>query len=324
MLIRMRLLKGANVLLYVGPLVAGMSGFGWGMVASFTAIFILWLLILRPEQWPASREEWHSGSAWLSVLTLVLSQVALICVLFAVGRGIGALAGYIPMLTPAVPLAISFLAIPLCRMLWDPRTAASDGYFLDEAAEAANAPRAVAEAASAVVPLLNLSDDAPDAQVSAAVAVALSVPSAELRLNALVAALGAPTRNHAALRRALVIWASEPEVVAPGRVPTSMASAFAITGGNADLLRLYLPRAMALISAFPDRAFGFPAPALLRAAATEGPGSDPLSDLPAHLRADLREGLQALARAVERALPDSLNQHDPRRDPAAKPTATHA
>ena len=92
MQLQIQLLKAVNTLLYIGPLVAGMSGFGWGMVASFTAIFVAWLIVLRPEQWPATWADWRTGSGLLSALTLVLSQVALIAVLFAVGRGIGALA----------------------------------------------------------------------------------------------------------------------------------------------------------------------------------------------------------------------------------------
>lgn len=299
--IRLRLLKAATALLYIGPLFAGLSGFGWGLVAPFVGIFVVWLMVLRPEQWPASTQEWQSGAAWLAVLALVLSQVALVSTLFAVGRGIGAMAGFLPVVNPILPLAVSFLAIPVCRMLWDAHEAADQGIFLDEDAKAAQAPRAAAQAAAAIIPLLNLPDDAPDAEVDAMVARVMNVVTADLRLAALAAALARPDRSHAALRRALVVWASEPEVVAPGLVPDAMRQAFAIADRNADLLRLYLPRAIALISAFPDRAAGFPDPQALREAAAEEPGADPYSDLPAHLRADLRDGLMALARAVERA-----------------------
>ena len=79
-----------------------------------------------------------------------------------------------------------------------------------------------------------------------------------------------------------------------------MASAFSIAGGNLDLLRLYVPRAIALIAAFPNRADDFPLPASLIEAAEAEPSAD--SDLPAHLQADLGDGLRALARSVEAAL----------------------
>lgn len=299
---RLRLLKGATVLLYIGPLFAGLSGFGWGVLAPFVGIFVVWLMVLRPEQWPATPQEWATPAAWLSALGQVLSQVLLIVILIGIGRGIGAISGFLPVLNPLFPLSVSFIAIPLCRMLWDAHEAADQGIFLDEEAEAAQAPRATAQAAAAIVPLLNLPDTAPEAEVSALVNEVMYVPGAALRLKALAAALAQPDRSHAALRSALVVWASEPEVVAPGLVPDSMRQAFSIANGNADLLRLYLPRAMALIAAFPDRAPGFPTPQRLRAAAGEDLGADPYSDLPAHLRADLRDGLCALAQAVEQAL----------------------
>lgn len=140
MLTRLRLLKGATALLYIGPLFAGLSGFSWGMLPAFLAIFVVWLMVLRPEQWPASPEEWLTGQAWLAALTLILSQLALVSVLLAIGRGIGGVSGFLPVLNPIFPLAISFLAIPLCRMMWNAHEAADQGIFLDAEAEAAQAP----------------------------------------------------------------------------------------------------------------------------------------------------------------------------------------
>ncbi|MES2913726.1 MAG: hypothetical protein V4753_01295 [Pseudomonadota bacterium] len=299
MLTRMRLVKGATALLYIGPLIAGLCGFGWSMAVPFTGIFVVWLMVLRPEQWPTTPEEWLTAPAWLAALAQVLSQIVLVAILFGVGRGLGGLADIGAVnINPMLPLSISFVSIPLCRMLWDADEAASQGYYLDEEAKYAYADNAAGQAATAIVPLLNLPDTAPDAEVARAVAAALDVPAAELRLNALSAALANPNRSHAALRQALVIWATEPEIVAPGLVSGSMASAFSIAGGNFDLLRLYVPRAMALIAAFPNRAADFPPPSQLIEAADKTPESD----LPAHLQADLRDGLRALARSVEAAL----------------------
>ena len=325
---RLRLLRGATALLYVGPLFAGLCGLGWGLVAPFVGIFVVWLMVLRPEQWPATPQEWLTPPAWAVALTQVLSQLLLVTVLLALGRGLGAIAGFLPVVNPIFPLAVSFLAIPLCRMLWDARSAADMGIFLDDEAEAAQAPRAAAVAAQAIVPLLNLPDAAPDAQVATQVAQAMNVAGAEIRLKALASALSQPDRSHAALRRALVIWASEPEVVAPGRVPSILAHAFVIADRNADLLRLFLPRAIALIAAFPDRADDFPTPEQLRKVASQGPETGAFSDLPDYLRADLRDGLQALARSVERALATKDGAGDMRAEGVAEglgqPAARHA
>lgn len=320
---RVRLLKGATALLYFGPLLAGLSGFGWEQVPFFLAIFVLWLIILRPEQWPASPAEWLTAQAWGASLTLVLSQMLLVTVLFGIGRGIGGIAGFLTVVNSYMPLALSFLAIPVCRLLWNARKAADEGIFLDDDAEQAQVPRAAADAAAAVVPLLNLPDDAPDAQVNPLVDGTMYATGAALRLNAVTAALKRPNRSHAALRRSLILWASEPEVVASGLVPDALSNAFSIADGNGDLLRGLVPRAMALIGAFPDRAGGFPSPALLRQMASDGLGGGPTNDLPAHLRDDLRDGLVALAHAVETALGRSTPATDPDRHPAGTQTAAH-
>jgi hypothetical protein len=325
MLSRMRLLKGATALLYIGPLIAGLCGFGWGMVAPFTGIFIVWLMVLRPEQWPASPEEWLTWQAWLAAFAQILSQILLVFCLVAVGRGFGGLADIGTVgINPILPLSVSFMAIPLCRMLWDSHEAASMGFFLDDEAEDAHAENSAGDAATAIIPLLNLPDGETDKTTMAAVAEVMDVAYPGLRLRALAAALANPDRSHASLRRALVLWATEPEVVAPGVVPDSMALGFAIANGDPDLLRLYVPRALALVAAFPNRADGFPDPAKLRHAADEEPA--PGSDLPAHLQADLREGLLALARAVEtsRVAQPIAHQQGTRPEPASAKAARTA
>lgn len=298
---RLRAVKSLAVLLYVGPLFAGIGGLGPSVIAPFVVIFLIWLIVLRPEQWPATAKEWVTPAAWGAVLTQVLSQTLLVAVLLAIGRGLGAMAEVPPVVGPFFPLAISFVAIPLCRSVWDANAAALSGVFLDAEAQAAHAPRAAAQAAAAVVPLLNLPDDMVDSLTADAVETVMSPDGAHLRLKALAAALHRPNRSHAALRRALVIWATEPEVVAAGTVSGAMASAFEIAGNNADLLRLYLPRALALIAAFPDRVADFPSSEQIHRLAEGGFSGGPDQDLPSDLRSDLREGLLALASAISRA-----------------------
>lgn len=301
MLARFRLLKGATALLYLGPLFAGLSGLGWGIVPPFVAIFVVWLMVLRPEQWPASNTEWLTLLAWAGALTQILSQLMLVVILLAVGRGIGGIAGFLPMLSPWLPLAISFFAIPICRLIWDARLAAERGEFLDGEAEAAQAPLIAAEAAKAVAHLLALQDDAAGDVLRSALASVLTGATTTYRLEALDQALQRSTRSHAALRRGLVIWATEPEIVAPGQVPDAVLIAFRATGRNPDILRLFLPRALALAAAFPDRSSCFPTPAALRDAAETELDIGPNFDIPADLRADLKDGLLALAKSIEAA-----------------------
>jgi hypothetical protein len=93
-----------------------------------------------------------------------------------------------------------------------------------------------------------------------------------------------------------------------------MARGFALADRNPDLLWLYIPRAIALIAAFPDRAAEFPTPQALREAAKDGLAANTDSDLPAHLRADLCDGLEALARTLERLIGTPEGQADKRRE----------
>ena len=118
--IRRRLLMVATALLYFGPLLAGLAGFGWPTVAIFTAIFVLWLIILQPYEFPVSRAEWLSPDAWVAIGARAAVQLLLVIVLFGIGRGIGGILGAMTGYPVLLPVAVSFLSIPLARMIWDP------------------------------------------------------------------------------------------------------------------------------------------------------------------------------------------------------------
>jgi len=110
----------ANALLYFGPLLAGLAGFGWGLVAVFTVIFVLWLVILQPYEFPINRAEWMSPDAWVAVGARAAVQLLVVVVLFGIGRGIGGILGAMAGFPVMLPIAISFLSIPFARMVWDP------------------------------------------------------------------------------------------------------------------------------------------------------------------------------------------------------------
>lgn len=169
---RLRLLMGVTSLLYVGPLMAGLGGFGWAVVPLFAAIFMLWLFILRPHQWPRNLSEWRDPQALIALLTQGLVQFLLVAVLFGVGRGIGGVLGALPMFSVVLPLSISFLSIPLARMIWDPWKAAQVDRFLDDAIARVNAPLGHDQTAGLdlahrlIAPLADLPDDTTEAEVA--------------------------------------------------------------------------------------------------------------------------------------------------------------
>jgi hypothetical protein len=114
---RLRLLQGATALLYLGPLLAGLSGHGWAMILPFTAIFTLWSIILRPHLWPSPSQALRAD-ALVAPAALVTSQALLVVVCFALGRGFGGVMGVKAGLPFWFPAAISFLSVPLSRLLW--------------------------------------------------------------------------------------------------------------------------------------------------------------------------------------------------------------
>jgi hypothetical protein len=130
---RLRLLMGATALLYLGPLIAGLAGYGWPVVPVFTAIFVLWMIVMRPFDFPATLADWAKPSILLGVVVRLLVQLALVALCFGIGRGIGGILGYLPPFPLAFPLGISILSIPLSRLLWNPAKEQEMNRFLDEA-----------------------------------------------------------------------------------------------------------------------------------------------------------------------------------------------
>ena len=295
MAIRARLLRAANALLYFGPLLAGLAGFGWAMLPPFVSIFVFWLLLLRPHQWPQTGRDWLTSRALLSVLTQVLTQVLLVAVLFGIGRGIGGVAGSLPNMHPFLPLAMSFLALPLSRFLWNGEKAMARGITLDQVLQPEPVlPRQLPHirADEAILPLLSLADDAPLTVVGPELDDVMDEADAWDRLARIADALEAAPTRHASLREALVVWATEPEHFASNAAPTAMRAAFRAAGRDQTVLRMLLPRAAALARLMPERQTQFPDRAELEALARDG--------LPGQLAADHAALMGALGHRAAR------------------------
>jgi hypothetical protein len=113
---RQRILMGLQALLYLGPLMAGLAAQGWVMVPFFAAIFLLWLAVVQPGNWPRGRDEWLQPDKQMSAAAQCAVQMLLVIVLFAIGRGMGGIAGVLPLFHWLFPLALSFVAIPFSRL----------------------------------------------------------------------------------------------------------------------------------------------------------------------------------------------------------------
>lgn len=160
---RLRLLQGATALLYFGPLLAGLGGFGWAVVPVFAAIFMLWLVIIRPQDFPRKLQEWMRVEGLVAFAARAAVQLLLVLVCFGIGRGIGGVLDSLPAFPLMLPIAVSFLAIPLARLIWNPWQADTMDELLDnalgqiEASPTQHGSRDYAEAV--LMPLNGLPDD---------------------------------------------------------------------------------------------------------------------------------------------------------------------
>lgn len=251
---RIKLLMGATALLYLGPLLAGLAGFGWAQVPVFAAIFLMWLVILRPGQWPGSGADWVRGPAILSLVAKAAVQLLLVTVCFGIGRGLGGVLDFLPPLPFWLPLLISAAAIPLGRLIWNPHKAAEIDAFLDDAIaqiERVGNPPDDVDWSAAMAPILALPPETPDHRALAVLDDAIDRTGGEL-LHFLRQTLTAAPGAHPAARRAAVLWATEASMVRSYVGYCAPSDAFAVIGDNPALLGQFADRAIRLLDAEPD------------------------------------------------------------------------
>lgn len=294
---RLRLLKGATALLYFGPLLAGLGGFGWSVVPLFLAIFMLWLFILRPQQWPRSAADWARPEALIALLTQGVVQLLLVAISFGIGRGIGGVLGALPPFPLMLPVAVSFLSIPLARMLWDPWQADGETGLLDEAlARMEQSPppvedlRARVEVAERMVQALQ---NLPEDTGVAVLADHLAAMGTQVSAEALRVALMDPIYDKTATAvhwRAAVVHATDGKI-ADALAGTGYAQALFHQLAEPSLLRLFAERCCVMLGENPARAADCPDADHVRAqAARNAKVSADLNGLAAALEAARARG----------------------------------
>jgi hypothetical protein len=114
---RDRLLFATSGLLYSGPLYAGLAGYGFATLPLFAAFLMAWLFIVRPGDWPETREDWKvpRAVAWPLLIFAVQMVVAGFCL--AVGRAIGGMYDLTLPMPLAAPVAISLAGLLIARTL---------------------------------------------------------------------------------------------------------------------------------------------------------------------------------------------------------------
>ena len=81
---RIKMVLAATALLYLGPLLAGLAGFGWPLVYAFATIFTLWLITMRPGDWPRDLASWRRPEVPVRALGQAVVQLLLVALMFGI------------------------------------------------------------------------------------------------------------------------------------------------------------------------------------------------------------------------------------------------
>ena len=279
-----RLTLLVTLMLYAGPVIAGLAGFGWGVVPAFVVIFVAWRIVMRPAEWPRDPAAWRDTSVQTGAALQAIVVVVVVLVCFGAGRGLGGVVGYLPRLPLVVPLFLSLAALPLARMIHDPRQAMDTlldnavnrlkTFDKDVAFPSADARHILDGTRLAVRLLQPVQDLAPDTAPGVIAqhlnAIATQVDDARLR-EALVerAERDAPSRP---LLTALVLHATDGRRMAILGHET-VDPAFAALPDDADMMTLYATRAVAAVTGDAAVRLALPRAALVESALSRMAGT---------------------------------------------------
>lgn len=284
---RLRLLQAATALLYLGPLLAGLAGQGWATIPVFAAIFVLWSVILRPRLWPARLADLARGEALVAMASLIATQLLLIALCFAFARGIGGVMGLEPPLPFWLPAAISFLSVPLSRLVWDPATEAEAGFdplLHRPGPVSALSPDDLAR--TLIAELSALPETLSETELQAHLGAISAHVDAVLIRRAL-----ADTRPTTTARKAMIVHATDPDVAELLSGSAYPAEAFQAAGSDSALLQLFATRCARALEDEPALSADCPAPTdLADAARAADPGA---RDALLRLEGLLRQGQPA-------------------------------
>lgn len=252
-----RSVQAATALLYFGPLLAGLGGAGWAIVPVFAGIFLVWLVVMRPQEFPQTLSDWTRSEALVAASARIAVQLLFVLILFGIGRGIGGVLGSLPNMPDMLPIGISFLAIPVARLLWDPRKAGAMEKLLDDALakiESNPAPlqggdRAYAEAVTA--PLNGLSDDVTEAELESHLSALRALVNEPMTYEVLLTRVQTNAASLAG-KRALMLMASDTATLgrmAMSRVPMQVMD---VLGTETALIQRMAERLIAGLRQDPD------------------------------------------------------------------------
>lgn len=271
--LRQRMVLFATALLYMGPMIAGLAGFGWQMVVEFTLILTLWLVVMRP----VASGGWRNPRVIGAFALRVALQAVVVSFCFAIGRGIGGTLGALPLLPAWVPPLMSLLAVPLGRIFWVP--VPTDADRLAEPAPSNEATdgigsktRAEADAMPWVKRLGHLPETTREQDIMVLISAALQEVPPLVLLDAMSKTVETDAESRS-LRRAFVMAVTDTEIAGRLLGQGLLSRAFDLAGEDAARLRLFAERCTRLLRQRHMAMMDTPQIARMADAATRHPGA---------------------------------------------------
>ena len=268
----------ATTLLYMGPLLAGLAGFGWQMIVEFTLILTLWLVVMRP----VGAGGWRNPSVIGAFLVQVALQAAVVSFCLAIGRGIGGTMGALPLLPVWVPPLMSLMAVPLARIFLNPAPvdAKPAGAEIPTGDGTATPGTNVAnpgdgvDAMPWVKRLAQLPEAAREQDLMVLIAAALQEIPPLVLLDAMSKAVETQGQTQSqSLRRAFVMAVTDTDIAGKLLGQGLLSRAFDLAGEDAARLRLFADRCARLLRARHMALMDTPQIARMADAANRHPGA---------------------------------------------------
>ena len=268
-----------TTLLYMGPLLAGLAGYGWQMIVEFTLILTLWLVVMRP----VAAGGWTNPGVVGVFLLRVALQAVVVTFCLAIGRGIGGTMGALALLPVWVPPLMSLLAVPLARIFLKPGSAGT-GMTPSEmptgdgtaTGTGATKPQSEADATPWVTRLAQLPEAAREQDLMVLIAAALQeIPPLALldAMSKAVETQGQTPGQSQSLRRAFVMAVTDTDIAGKLLGQGLLSRAFDLAGEDAARLRLFAERCARLLRARHMALMDTPQIARMADAANRHPGA---------------------------------------------------
>lgn len=271
---RQRLLLASTSLLYAGPFLAGLIGNSWRVLGLFTVIFALWSLSLRPHLWPATLRESLGAEALVALAALIVAQALLALSGYVLGCAASSLLHHRFSLSPLLPLALSFAAVPLSK-LFQPASGTPPTPRFDPDLHRKSSPSKVIppedQALAHLIQICTLPPQVDDALLQAQLESLPPDVDTQLMRRCFEDAV-ARGKLTLAGQKALIIHATDPDVAALLSGSGYSALAFRVAEPEPGLLDLFARRCALVLEDDPSLAPDFPPPAsVARAARTAAP-----------------------------------------------------